>query len=279
MSARGKWLIYNTYSRYVAPHKKRLTFLRDFLFVQCSNECAEGFVTTRTTTSKTPAKKPVAKVAASAVAAPKAVATPVAVKPAKPAPTAVVATPVVAEWPVAEQPAAPAAETPAVETKPTAALVTEMLAKAKEFSVNDTIKDAAEKGQAYFAELTAKAKTAAEKGTKAVEEFNDFSKGNVEALVESGKIAAKGFETLGQGYAEYARKSFETTTAAFKGFAAVKSPTDFFKLHSDYVRGQFDSVVAETSKNTEALLKLAGEVAQPISNRVSLAAEKMKIAA
>ena len=52
-----------------------------------------------------------------------------------------------------------------------------------------------------------------------------------------------------------------------------------FKLQSDYVRSAFDSIVAETSKNTEAMLKLAGEVAQPISNRVAVAAEKVKIAA
>jgi phasin family protein len=145
--------------------------------------------------------------------------------------------------------------------------------------MNDTIKDVTEKGQAYIADITAKAKTAAEKGTKAVEEMTEFSKGNVEALVESGKIAAKGLETLGQGYADYARKSFESTTAAFKTFAGVKSPTDFFKLHSEFVKGQFDSIVAETSKNTEAMIKLAGDVAQPISNRVAIAAEKLKIAA
>ncbi|WP_369622511.1 phasin family protein, partial [Pseudoalteromonas distincta] len=56
-------------------------------------------------------------------------------------------------------------------------------------------------------------------------------------------------------------------------------PSDFFKLQSDYVRSAFDSIVAETSKNTESLVKLAGEVAQPISNRVELAAEKIKISA
>ena len=38
-------------------------------------------------------------------------------------------------------------------------------------------------------------------------------------------------------------------------------------------------MVAETSKNTEAMLKLAGEVAQPISNRLALAADRFKAAA
>lgn len=212
-------------------------------------------------TTKTPTQ--------AAKTAPKAVAKRA---PAKPA--AVAATPVVETR---------AVETPNIET--IVETVTETAQKApaaikKEVTrMTDTIKDAAEKGQAYFADFTAKAKAAAEKGAKSFEEMNEFNKGNIEAFVESGKIAAKGFETLGQGYADYARKQFEGTTAAFKSFAAVKSPTELFKLHSDYVRGQFDSFVAESSKNTEALIKLAGDVAKPISNRVALAAEKVKIAA
>ena len=142
-----------------------------------------------------------------------------------------------------------------------------------------TLKDAAAKTQAYFAEANDRAKAAIAKSTKAFEDINEFNKGNVEAFVESGKIAAKGFETLGQNAADYARKSFEGATATLKSLSTVKSPTDFFKLHSDYVRSSFDSMVAESSKTTEAVLKLAGEVAQPISSRVAVAVEKVKVAA
>lgn len=212
------------------------------------------------------------------VPAPVAVETPAAEQPTAPiVETASVETPAVET--VTETPETPVIETPIVETIAAVADEAPAIIKKEVTKMNDTIKDAAEKGQAYFAEFSAKAKAAAEKGAKAFEEMNEFGKGNVEALVESGKIAAKGFEALGQGYADYARKQFEGTTAALKGFAAVKSPTEFFKLHSDFVRGQFDSFVAESSKNTEAMIKLAGDVAKPISNRVALAAEKIKVAA
>ena len=151
------------------------------------------------------------------------------------------------------------------------------------FTMENTIKAATDKVQeqakALFADVNDRTKTAVEKGTKLVEEFNEFSKGNVEAIVESSKIAAKGIETFGQDAAEYSRKHFEGATAALKSLSSVKTPSDFFKLQSDYVRSAFDSIVAETSKNTESLVKLAGEVAQPISNRVALAAEKIKISA
>lgn len=130
-----------------------------------------------------------------------------------------------------------------------------------------------------FGDLNDKTKAAVEKSTKLVEEFNDFAKGNVEAIVESGKIAAKGFETLGQDVADYNRKSFEGLTATMKSFASIKSPTDFFKLQSDFVRASFDAAVAQGSKNTEAFIKLAGDAAQPLSSRFAVAAEKVKAAA
>ena len=143
----------------------------------------------------------------------------------------------------------------------------------------DIMEATIEKTQAMFADFNDRAKAQVEKSTKLVTEATEFAKGNVEALVESGKIAAKGFETLGQDVAEYNRRSFESATAALKSLSAIKSPADFFKLQSDYVRASFDSVVAETSKNTEAFIKLAGDAVQPISSRFAVAVEKVKTAA
>ena len=135
------------------------------------------------------------------------------------------------------------------------------------------------KAQALFTDFNDRTKAAVDKSSKLIEEANDFAKGNVEAIVESSKIAASGLQTLGQDAADYGRKSFETATAALKTFATIKSPTDLFKLQSDFFRTSFDSYVAEASKNTEAMLKLAGDAAQQLSGRFALAAEKVKTAA
>lgn len=146
-------------------------------------------------------------------------------------------------------------------------------------NVTDQAAASTAKAQAFFTDAGERAKGAVAKSSKLFEDATAFGKGNVEALVESSKIAAKGFETLGQDAAEFGRKQFEEATAAFKTLATVKSPTEFMKLQSDFVRSAFDSMVAETSRSTEIVLKLAGEVAQPISNRIAVAAEKMKTAA
>jgi phasin family protein len=130
--------------------------------------------------------------------------------------------------------------------------------------------------ESAFTDISQKAKVGVEKSTKAFEELSDIAKGNVEAFVESGKIATKGIETLGQDAAEYGRVSFEKASAALKNLAAVKSPAEFFQLQSELLSSSFDAFAKETAKNSEALLKLAGDVVQPISTRVSHVTEKVR---
>jgi phasin family protein len=134
----------------------------------------------------------------------------------------------------------------------------------------------AENVQAAFGNIKDRAQVAVEKGSKIVEEMTELTKGNVEAIVASTKVVAKGVETLGQDAAEYGRRSFEEASAALKSFAEVKSPTDFFKLQGDFARSAFDAFVAETAKTSEAMIKLAGEAAEPITSRYNVAADRVK---
>ncbi|WP_411340852.1 phasin family protein [Sphingopyxis sp. J-6] len=149
-------------------------------------------------------------------------------------------------------------------------------------TMNDTVKkfaeDAKTRAEALTADFNEKAKEAFAKSSKLAEEAVEFNKANIEALVESGKIAAKGIETLGQEGVTFARKSFEDTTAALKGYTAVKSPAEFFKLYAENSKKAFDAAVAQTSKTSELVVKLTNDSFAPISNRVSVISSKMKAA-
>ena len=166
-------------------------------------------------------------------------------------------------------------QAPAIETFEPAPLIEEVIEMATVTSPTDT----AAKAQAAFGDFSNRFKTAFEKSSKTGEELVDFAKGNVEALIASSKIAAKASESLGQDAAEYGKKHFEAATAAFKSFASVKSPTELFQLQSEFAKASFDSIVSEASRVSETLMKVAGDVAQPLSTRYALAAEKIKTAA
>lgn len=139
-----------------------------------------------------------------------------------------------------------------------------------------TPSEVSDKAQALFGDVSTRIKAAVEKSSKMNEEIADFAKGNVEAMVASARVAAKGSEAIAQEAADYGKKSLESATALFKSFATIKSPTELFQLQSDFAKAAFDTAVAEASKVSESMMKLAGDVAQPLSNRYSIAAEKFK---
>ena len=130
--------------------------------------------------------------------------------------------------------------------------------------------------QGAMSEAQAKAQAAFEKSSTLFNEAGDFAKGNVEAMVESTKILAEGVKGMGSNMVSEGRTAFEAMTADVKELVAVKSPTDFFKLQSEMVRKNFDSAVAQSSKNTETFLKLLSDAFAPVSGRVSLAVEKAR---
>jgi phasin family protein len=128
----------------------------------------------------------------------------------------------------------------------------------------DLISDAGERGQKLAA-----------KSQKTAEELTELAKANVEALVEAGRIAAAGAKSIGQDVLASGREGIEQASDAVKTLAEAKSPTEFFQIQSELARASFDRFVAEGSKLTERMVKLAGEAAQPLQNRASLNAERM----
>ncbi len=149
-------------------------------------------------------------------------------------------------------------------TKNTAADLTGMMSK----SMTDAV-----------AEMQAKAQEAYDKGTNMVSEMTEMAKGNVEALVESGKILAAGMQDMTKSYAEEAKAAYETMTADLKEMASVKSPTELFQLQGKILRRNFDAMMASTSKAPASAMKLANDVIAPITARVNLAVEKISKAA
>ena len=145
--------------------------------------------------------------------------------------------------------------------------------------MTDTVKATAEKASEFFADVREKATEATEKGKKFAADAVEFNKANVEAIVEAGKIVAKGAQEMGKTNMEFAKKNFEDAQAAVKEMTAVKSPTDFVKLQGKLARKGFDTAVAQGSKNTEAMVKLVNEMFQPISNRIAVTTELFKKAA
>jgi hypothetical protein len=108
------------------------------------------------------------------------------------------------------------------------------------------------------------------------DELLDLNKGNVEALVASARVASGGAETLTRIAADYSRQSFDTATAALRGFATAKSPAELFQLQSNCARTTIDSTFSAASKFGEAWMNLARETLKPLSSQYAADVEKIR---
>ena len=117
---------------------------------------------------------------------------------------------------------------------------------------------------------------AMKKTTEMASGMTDMAKGSMEAMVESSRIAATGAQDFAKDMAEYNRRTMEHVTAAMKEMTQAKSPTELFKLQSDYASKLFDLAIAETSRTTESMMKLAGEVTRPMQNQIAEATAKVR---
>jgi phasin family protein len=196
--------------------------------------------------------------------------------PAAPVASAPVVTPTVASAPVGAPPVVAASVASAPVASPIPEITPPIPQKDK---IMDMTSSFPNNFQNVIADAQDKAKEAFEKSSAALGEAGEFARGNVEAIVESGKILASGLQDFGSSFAAEGRSAFETMTADLKELAAAKTPADFLKIQSELVRKSFDGAVAYGSKNSEAVLKLATDTFAPITGRVSLAVEKARTTA
>ena len=133
----------------------------------------------------------------------------------------------------------------------------------------------ADKAQELLAEANDRGQKFVAKSQKTAEELAELAKANVEAIVEAGRIYAGGAKAIGQDAIASGREGIEQAQDAVKTLAEAKSPAEFFQIQSELARASFDRFVAETSKLTERVVKLAGETVEPLQTRASLNAERI----
>lgn len=145
-------------------------------------------------------------------------------------------------------------------------------------TLNTQAETALNSGKAAMEQVAAKSKEAVEASMKSLDEMTEMTRANVDALLASARVATTGVEQMVAHLTEVSKKSFEDATVAMKGLAAAKTPNELMQLNTDFAKAQFDSAVSEYSKLAEMMVKLTGEVMEPVQNQIAIATDKMKSA-
>jgi len=148
------------------------------------------------------------------------------------------------------------------------------VAEAMEETAASAFKDSMSGAAAGFEKTQAEVKANMEKAMRTAEELMSFGQGNVEAVMRSGRIWAEGVQDLGKSIAATAQAQFDQAMGTFKALAGVKSLKEAVDLQASLARSSVETAVNETSRFTDASMKLAEQAFAPLTQRVTLAVEK-----
>jgi phasin family protein len=110
---------------------------------------------------------------------------------------------------------------------------------------------------------------------KSFEEMSKLQKDNWEAVVAASQIWAKGAEVIGKAWMGLAQETLETAATTAKAMVGVKTLREAVDLQADFAKGNFDKFVAESTKMSETVVKVANDAMEPITARVNVSVEKI----
>ncbi|MCG5239990.1 phasin family protein [Azospirillum doebereinerae] len=130
-----------------------------------------------------------------------------------------------------------------------------------------------------FEQTATAAKEQFEKATtqllKSYEDLQAAGKANVEALVESSSIAAKGAEDLSREVVAYSQSALDKTITTGKALLTAKSLQEVVELQNSFLKSSFDSLIAETTRIHELSVKVTNEALAPLNARVTATVETL----
>ncbi|MBL8697724.1 MAG: phasin family protein [Alphaproteobacteria bacterium] len=130
-----------------------------------------------------------------------------------------------------------------------------------------------------FENVSATAREQLEKASqtayKSYEELSKLQKDNWDAVVAASQIWVKGAESVSKAWVSFAQESMENAATTAKAMVGVKSLREAVDLQTDFAKGNFDKFVAESTKLSEAVVKVANDAMEPITARVNVTVEKL----
>ena len=108
------------------------------------------------------------------------------------------------------------------------------------------------------------------------ETIQKASKDNVDAALKAFGATSKSVQTIAVEATDYAKKSFETSTATFEKLASVKTLDKAIEIQADYVKTAFEGAVAQMTKMGELYASLAKDAYKPFEGIVAKAVPATK---
>ena len=97
---------------------------------------------------------------------------------------------------------------------------------------------------------------------------NEITKGNADALTESGNASRAAVQELTKAYQELTTKNARNLTAAMQALAAVKSPTEFIDLQHRLIKEGVETAVGDSQRIVRLTTAVFTAAFEPVKKRI-----------
>jgi hypothetical protein len=95
------------------------------------------------------------------------------------------------------------------------------------------------------------------------DDLQKLGKDNADIALKQFGAVSKGFQAIATEVADYSKKSFEESTAAFEKLMGAKSFEKAIEIQSDFMKTAYEGFIAEATKLGELYTDLAKESYKP----------------
>ena len=100
--------------------------------------------------------------------------------------------------------------------------------------------------------------------TPTFEEFQKFSKQQLDAVNAAAASVAKGMQEIAAESSDYSKKAFASSSATVEKLLGAKSVETAVQIQTDYAKSIYEGFVAQANKINEIYIKLATEAFKPV---------------
>jgi hypothetical protein len=103
------------------------------------------------------------------------------------------------------------------------------------------------------------------------EDFQKFGKQGMDAALKNFGTMSKGFQAIATEVADFSKKQFEASSAAFEKLVGVKTLDKAVEVQADFAKQSFEGLVAHSTKVGQLVSDLAKEAVKPVEQAVAAA--------
>jgi hypothetical protein len=102
---------------------------------------------------------------------------------------------------------------------------------------------------------------------KNLEDIQKVGRDNMDASLKSLGVLSKGFQAIAVEAADYAKRTYEQSSAAGEKLASAKSLDKVLEVQADYLKSAYEGFVAQSAKVGQLYVDLAQEVYKPFESQ------------